>query len=105
MNDTSQAISPRRRLQTLLAIPDNQRTEEQWDEIIELEISLAPVNQISGGEKQAAETRGGGSSQRQARGARQPRSGSSGNGPRTKKTFKKPASASKAPARGAISSE
>lgn len=103
MNDTSQAISPRRRLQTLLAIPDNQRTEEQWDEIIELEISLAPVNQVSGGEKQAAETRG--SSPRQARGARQPRSGSSGNGPRAKKTFKKPAGAAKGAARGAVSSE
>ncbi|MCG5499883.1 hypothetical protein [Ectothiorhodospira lacustris] len=103
MNDSSQAISPRRRLQTLLAIPDNQRTEEQWDEIIELEISLAPVNQITGGEKQAAETR---SSPRQARGARQPRSGSSGNGPRTKKTFKKPTGgAPKGPARGAVGGE
>lgn len=39
-----QQISPRRRLQTLLAIPDSQRTEDQWDEINELEISLAPGN-------------------------------------------------------------
>lgn len=43
MNDP-QPTSPRRRLQALLAIPDNQRTEAQWDEIIELEITLAPGN-------------------------------------------------------------
>ncbi|MBK1672937.1 hypothetical protein CKO35_06380 [Ectothiorhodospira shaposhnikovii] len=101
MNDSSQAISPRRRLQSLLAIPDNQRTEEQWDEIIELEISLAPVNQISGGEKPASsEARG---NPRQNRGARQPRSGPGGGstGPRAKKTFKKPAGA----ARSTVSSE
>jgi len=38
--------SPRSRLQALLAIPDNQRTEEQWDELHELEITLAPGNRI-----------------------------------------------------------
>ncbi len=41
-----QPVSPRKRLQMLLAIPDNQRTEAQWDEINELEISLAPGNRI-----------------------------------------------------------
>lgn len=41
-----QPVSPRKRLQTLLAIPDSQRTEAQWDEINELEISLAPGNRI-----------------------------------------------------------
>lgn len=40
----SQPTSPRRRLQELLAIPDNQRTEAQWDELNELEIRLAPGN-------------------------------------------------------------
>jgi hypothetical protein len=40
-----QAPSPRRRMQELLAIPDSRRTEEEWDELIELEISLASVNQ------------------------------------------------------------
>ena len=41
-----QPVSPRKRLQMLLAIPDSQRTEAQWDEINELEISLAPGNRI-----------------------------------------------------------
>ncbi len=31
-------------MQALLAIPDRQRTEAQWDELIELEIMLAPGN-------------------------------------------------------------
>jgi len=35
---------PRQRLQVLLAIPERQRTDEQWDEINELEILLAPAN-------------------------------------------------------------
>jgi len=42
--NTPQAVSPRRRLQELLAIPDNQRSEEEWDELNELEIMLAPGN-------------------------------------------------------------
>jgi hypothetical protein len=46
--------SPRSRLQALLAIPDNQRTEEQWDELHELEITLAPGNRIGHQEKQHA---------------------------------------------------
>lgn len=44
--------SPRSRLQALLAIPDNQRTEDQWDELHELEITLAPGNRIGQQEKQ-----------------------------------------------------
>ena len=36
--------SPRSRLQALLAIPERQRTDAQWDEINELEILLAPEN-------------------------------------------------------------
>lgn len=46
--DNNQPASPRRRLQALLAIPDSQRTEEQWDEIVELEIQLAPGNRENG---------------------------------------------------------
>lgn len=42
--DESQPISPRLRLQALLAIPDRQRTDAQWDELNELEIMLAPGN-------------------------------------------------------------
>ena len=43
-----QPVSPRRRLQELLAIPDSQRTEAQWDELNELEIKLAPGNREPG---------------------------------------------------------
>jgi hypothetical protein len=39
-----QTVPPRRRLQELLAIPERLRTEAQWDELHELEISLAPGN-------------------------------------------------------------
>jgi hypothetical protein len=37
-------ISPRQRLQELLAIPEGQRTDAQWDELNELEIKLASGN-------------------------------------------------------------
>ena len=47
-----QTPNPRSRLQALLAIPDNQRTEEQWDELHELEITLAPGNRIGHQDKQ-----------------------------------------------------
>lgn len=43
------AQDPRRRLRELLAIPDHQRTDAIWDEIIELEICLAPGNRIQPG--------------------------------------------------------
>jgi hypothetical protein len=39
-----QPASPRQRLQELLAVPDRQRTDAEWDEINELEIILAPGN-------------------------------------------------------------
>src|SRR5258706_11581847 len=44
MDAPQQPISPRQRLQELLAIPEGQRTEAQWDEINELEIKLASGN-------------------------------------------------------------
>lgn len=37
---------PRRRLRELLSIPESVRTDPQWDEIIELEVQLAPGNRI-----------------------------------------------------------
>ena len=40
----SQPANPRRRMQELLAIPDGQRSDEQWDELNELEIMLASGN-------------------------------------------------------------
>lgn len=39
----------RRRLRELLSIPERDRSDAVWDEIIELEIQLAPGNRIAGG--------------------------------------------------------
>jgi len=36
----------RRRLRELLAVPERDRTDAQWDEIAELELRLAPGNRI-----------------------------------------------------------
>ncbi len=62
--NTSQPPPPRRRLQELLAIPDNQRTEAQWDELNELEIKLAPgnreVSSDNGGGREGSSGGGGG---------------------------------------------
>ena len=45
MNDKQQPPgSPRARLQQLLAVPERDRTDEQWDELNELEIMLASGN-------------------------------------------------------------
>ena len=44
-----QPISPRQRLQALLAIPERQRTDAQWDELIELEVErdiAGPVDDV-----------------------------------------------------------
>ena len=38
------SMSSHPRLQELLAIPERQRTDAQWDELNELEIALASVN-------------------------------------------------------------
>jgi hypothetical protein len=46
MND-QQAIDPRRRIRELNAIPERDRTDEQWDELNELEIRTAPGNRES----------------------------------------------------------
>lgn len=50
MNPDS-STSPRRRLQALLAVPESQRTDAQWDEINDLEIQLAPGNRQDAGER------------------------------------------------------
>jgi len=54
-------MNPRRRLQALLAIPDSERSEAQWDELNELEIMLAPGNRLDGpphGERRAPNPQG-----------------------------------------------
>ncbi|HEX2829664.1 MAG TPA: hypothetical protein VHP37_25185 [Burkholderiales bacterium] len=43
-----QSNSPRARLQQLQAIPERQRTEEEWDELNELEIMFAAGNRDTG---------------------------------------------------------
>lgn len=46
MNDP-EPIDPRRRIRELTAIPERDRTDEQWDELNELEIRTAPGNRES----------------------------------------------------------
>lgn len=56
------APDPRRRMRELLAIPERDRTDAQWDELNELEIQLAPGNRIgpsSGGGGQGGNPAGG----------------------------------------------
>lgn len=63
-----QPQDPRRRLRELLAIPDHQRTDAIWDEIIELEICLAPGNRIQpGGQPEPGRRQGQGAGQGQSR--------------------------------------
>jgi len=47
-----QPTSPRQRLNTLLAIPERERTDAEWDEINDLEIRLAPGNREDGPKQQ-----------------------------------------------------
>lgn len=47
MNDP-ETIDPRRRIRELLAIPERDRTDAQWDELNELEIRTAPGNRDTG---------------------------------------------------------
>ena len=48
-----QPMSPRARLQELLAIPESKRTDAQWDEIHELEIKLSSANRAPTPEQDA----------------------------------------------------
>jgi uncharacterized membrane protein YgcG len=60
---------PRRRLRELLSIPESQRTDPQWDEIIELEVQLAPGNRIGAEMPRSA---GGGGGQNRSHGGGNP---------------------------------
>lgn len=53
----------RRRLRELLSVPERERTDEQWDEIIELEVRLAPGNRLEPSRR--SDSGGGGSPGRQ----------------------------------------
>ena len=82
----------KRRLRELLSIPERDRTDEQWDEIIELEIQLAPGNRVSasdhGGHAGAGGGGGGGMSQGKPSGQpkkHRPRSNNNNRRPRPNK--------------------
>jgi len=47
--EPNNSVPPAVRLKELLAVPDKDRTEEEWDELIELEIMLAPENRLKKG--------------------------------------------------------
>lgn len=53
------AFDTRRRLRELLSVPERDRSDEQWDEIIELEIQLAPGNRIAGPQEGVGRSGGG----------------------------------------------
>ena len=53
--DPNQNVSPRARMKTLLAIPDRDRTDAEWDELIELEIMLAPENRKENPQKKSGQ--------------------------------------------------
>ena len=82
------ANDPRRRLRELLSVPERDRTDEQWDEIIELEIQLAPGNrlapheQVGGAVGQQHKTPGGQGKKHRPRGNanRRPRQNKTGGG-------------------------
>ena len=91
--DDPLAIDPRRRIRELLAIPERDRTDEQWDELNELEISMASANRDNGqGQGMGQQQRGQqGQGQRNApAGGNQPRGGGGGGGGgrQGKKSFK-----------------
>ena len=50
--NTEPRQDPRRRLRELLAIPERDRSDAVWDEIIDLEIDLAPGNRAPGAQTQ-----------------------------------------------------
>lgn len=52
------SIDLKRRMRELLSIPDSQRTDEQWDELIEIEIQLAPGNRVGAATPRQNDSRG-----------------------------------------------
>lgn len=70
-------VSPNQRLKELQSIPDNQKTEAQWDEIIELEIALAQGGRPGGA---GPKPQGGGASQAKKHNSRPHGTGGGGGG-------------------------
>lgn len=94
MNE-QEPISPRRRLQVLLSIPDSERSDAEWDELNELEISLAPGNRLDGPDPNSGNNRkpqpGRSRQPRQGGGAPQPKPAQTGgpNPSAPKKAFRR----------------
>ncbi|HUJ85298.1 MAG TPA: hypothetical protein VLX30_00425 [Burkholderiales bacterium] len=62
----------RPRLRELLAIPERDRSDAVWDEIIELEISLAPGNRAAGAQGDGGRRHDPGRGPQQAQGGGRP---------------------------------
>jgi hypothetical protein len=77
---------PRRRLRELLAIPERDRSDAVWDEIIELEIDLAPGNRLSAPQGHGQGQGNGGRRHEPGRPQQQPPGGQRAGG----RPFKKP---------------
>lgn len=76
-------FDPRRRIRELLAIPERDRTDAEWDELNELEIQTAPGNRI--GNQPPASYGGGGKppfhAKHRMKGKAKGKSGQGGNRP------------------------
>ena len=77
---TFNANEARRRLRELLSVPERERSDEQWDEIIELEIQLAPGNRIGPGEQMGSPGSGTGGGGRGGKPRAKPAGGGGGGG-------------------------
>jgi len=77
-------VSPHARLKELQAIPDKLRTDEQWDELNDLEIKLASVNRQGAPMPNAQRPGGGGGGRNEQR-----RGGGGGGGGRNNEQRKK----------------
>lgn len=84
----SQPGDPRRRLRELLSIPERDRTEEQWDEIVELEIQLAPGNRAGPAGAPPMRSGGGGGNQQQQQRKHRPKTAGGPGGRRPAKPAK-----------------
>lgn len=85
MNESQPPQSPRARLQELLAIPDRNRTDAEWDELNELEIALASGNRPGAPDPQSRQSHqrqntGGGPGRQQQPGGGRPQGQNKGPG-------------------------
>ncbi len=82
---------PRRRLRELMAVPERDRSDAQWDEMIELEIQLAPGNRSQEQRGPAGQRQEPGRRQDAGRRTEQPRRKEPGSGGAPAKPFAKKA--------------